>query len=138
MYVRIRLFQTPCTTLHCVEHYCDWIWCSFKYNYRVVSFTFAEKAWCWRSNDLLPASCNSSFGYRSPDINLNMLRRGGESISVLLKADVHSHCSEGKSCATRYLNPKDSMPEKLANSVTVLSYWFAAVVTKFFHITDLI
>lgn len=56
-----------------------------------------------RSKNLLPASCNSSFGYRSPDINLNILRRGGESVSVLLKADVLSHCSEGKSCATGYI-----------------------------------
>jgi len=47
---------------------------------------------------LFPASCNSSFGYGSPDINLNTLRWDGE--SVLPRADVLSPYGEGKSCVT--------------------------------------
>lgn len=83
----------------------------------MVLFTFAEKARCSKGEgkNLLPASCNSSFGYRSPDINLNILRRGGESVSVLLKADVLSHCKAKVAPQDIYLNSKDSMSKKLTN-----------------------
>lgn len=87
---------------------------------------------CWKKQDVPREksesssclSCNSSFGYRSPDINLNILRRGSESVSILPKADVLSHCKAKVAPQDMYLNSKDSMSKKLANLISFFSLSF--------------
>lgn len=83
-----------------------------------------------RSNGLLPASCgnNSSFRYRSPDINLNMLRREKRRIGLGLGL-AEGGCPfvlRQKGCITGYLGIFEFERLHARNAVSQHSYMFSS------------